>query len=67
VTDTHKPRIAAGYLKHDEWAKKVSQEFEDSIDKALQMGDGGLAAYFLLRKQEHEEQVRVDKQNYRGL
>jgi hypothetical protein len=28
VTDTDKPRIANGYLKYDEWAKKVSSVIE---------------------------------------
>jgi hypothetical protein len=56
-----------GYLTYTDWAEKVNQQFQTAIDKSLSVGDGGMAAYYKLMQMEHQEEVKKQKSNYRGL
>lgn len=56
-----------GYLKHDEWADRVSQQFKEAEERAIASNNPASAVYFLLKRWEHERQVEKEKKSYNGL
>lgn len=56
-----------GYSTYSKWALSVSQQYQQAADRFASIGDGGMAAYFLMKKQIHDAEVKEQKNNYRGL